>query len=245
MEADPPWVYRLEGVERRRDAGGRSFVLRVPGLEVRRGERVALTGPSGSGKSTLLDLMALALRPSAAAGFLVRADPSAPPMDVAARWDAGDEAALTRTRRRDLGYVLQTGGLLPFVSVRDNLALSRRLLGLPDDGAAEALAGRLGLTPHLAKKPGTLSVGERQRVAIARALAHRPGIVIADEPTASLDPVLAAEVMALLVSLTAELQATVILASHDVDRVGAGGFRHLTPAISAAGDGSTISVFGP
>lgn len=238
---DRPWVYRLRDVERRRESGGRSFLLRVPALEIGRGERIALTGPSGSGKSTLLDLMALALQPSAAADFRVQPDADGMPLDVAAHWADGDEAALTRVRRRDLGYVLQTGGLLPFVTVRDNLALSRRLLGLPEDGVAEAIADRLGLTPHLAKKPGALSVGERQRVAIARALAHRPAIVIADEPTASLDPVLAAEVMRLLVSLVGELEATVIVASHDVDRVG--GFRRLTPAIAVGDDGATVSVF--
>ena len=79
-----------------------------------------------------------------------------------------------------MGYVLQTGGLVPFLSVRESIGLSRRGLGLPVQDAVEVLAKRLGVGQHLEKLPGQLSVGERQRMAIARAMAHEPWVIIAD-----------------------------------------------------------------
>jgi hypothetical protein len=103
-----------------------------------------------------------------------------------------------------MGYVLQTGGLFPFLSVRDNIGLTRQGLGLPVKDAVEMVAKRLDIGRHLEKLPGQLSVGERQRVAIARAMAHEPSVVIADEPTASLDPINAEEIMGMFTSLVDE-----------------------------------------
>lgn len=219
MSATP--VYHLEDVRKDWSASGARFTLDVPRLTIARGEKIALVGESGSGKSTLLDLLALVLRPSAAARFdFAPVDGEAVP--AAATWSAGKADALVRLRARHIGYVLQTGGLLPYLSVRDNIALSRRVLGLGDDGTVTALAERLGLTRHLAKRPAALSVGERQRVAIARALAHRPTIAVADEPTASVDPMNAGRILDLFLETVEQFGATAILATHDasvVDRL--------------------------
>lgn len=233
-------LYRLRGVVKRR-ALGQGFVLYVPELTIRPGEMVALVGESGCGKSTLLDLLAMVLRPDQAESFTFQAAPR-PMVDVWRAWRGKDHDRLAAARGENLGYVLQTGGLLPFLSVRDNIALSRRLLGLPRRGWADALAQRLGIAKHLAKLPGQLSVGERQRVAIARAMAHQPAVVIADEPTASLDPIRARQIMDLFANLVAQVRTTLIVATHDRQAVERGGFRVVRFALSQSRrDGSVLA----
>ena len=206
-------VYRCRELIKRRDAEGAGFELRVPSLDIRPGEIVVLRGESGCGKSTLLDLLALALRPDAAERFAFRPDPHADG-DVRDLWRRGDLNALGALRGRHIGYVLQTGGLLSFLSARENIALSCRLLGQSTAGI-EPLAQRLGIAAQLDKRPGQLSVGERQRVAIARALAHRPRVLLADEPTASVDPLNAAVILDLLMDLVRRAGVTAIIATHD------------------------------
>jgi putative ABC transport system ATP-binding protein len=133
---------------------------------------------------------------------------------------------------------MQTGGLLPYLTVRENINLSRRLLDMHDDGLVEELTKDLGIKQHLDKLPHKLSVGERQRVAIGRALAHRPSIVIADEPTASLDPIAAERIMSLFIELVDELHITVILASHAWRHINRLGLRHLEHHTERKEDGS-------
>jgi putative ABC transport system ATP-binding protein len=213
-----------------RRGGADGFTLAVDSLSLARGEAVGVTGPSGCGKSTLLDVVGLVLRPAQAAEFRMIGG-----VDVAALWAQGRQDGLARLRAKGIGYVLQTGGLLPFLSVRDNIRLSRSLLGLPEDAAGERrLVDALGLGPLLDKKPAALSIGERQRVAIARALAHRPPRVLADEPTASLDPAHSGRVMELLLALAAELGLGVVVVSHDWDLLARFGLRRVE-AQSAAG----------
>jgi len=214
--------------------GDGGFRLEIPDLTIAAGERIGVLGVSGSGKSTLLDLLGLVLSPTAAARFRFSV-PGGEPLDVAAAWAARAQDRLGAARARHIGYVLQTGALLPFLSVAENILLSPRLLGqeVPAWGKwrAEALAERLGIARHLAKRPDQLSVGERQRVAIARALAHRPSVVIADEPTAALDPETAARIMDLLLAIAAEDGTTMIVASHDWAGMRALGLRVLTPRV--------------
>jgi putative ABC transport system ATP-binding protein len=138
--------------------------------------------------------------------------------------------------------VPQTGGLFAFLRVRDNIALPRRLLGMKDDGTVEHLAERLGVADQLLKKPSALSVGQRQRVAIARALAHGPALVLADEPTASVDPATADTVMALLLEQAAQNGAAVIVASHDWVRIKQLGLPRLHPRIERHVKGDTTLV---
>jgi putative ABC transport system ATP-binding protein len=207
-------------------SGEHGFELTVPELTIRQGEKVALVGFSGCGKSTLLDLLAMILRPdqSTEFSFFTAGDEC---LDVAGTWKRKNLDCLARARMRYIGYVLQTGGLLPFLSVHDNIALSRNGLGLPEEDAVRTVAERLGIERHLEKFPSQLSVGERQRVSIARAMAHEPSVVIADEPTASLDPINAEEIMGLFTRLAEEKGVTLIVATHEWDRVQELGYRQV------------------
>ena len=234
-------VYALDDVLVSRSAAGTRFDLLVERLRVARGELLALIGPSGSGKSTLLDLLSLVSVPSNASCFLFApADGDA--IDVGDLLSRAQGNRLARLRRDGIGYVLQTGGLLPFVSVRRNIGLSRALRGEASDPMVQEAAQALGVAQHLDKLPAALSVGERQRVAIARALAHRPAVVLADEPTAALDPANAANVMSRFVAFAREAGATVIMASHDRERVAAFGFRCIVPMLTLQG-GSVTARF--
>ena len=221
--AEKTHIFRLKGVTKHW-AGENGFVLTIPTLTVHKGEKVALVGFSGCGKSTLLDLLAMVLRPDSAEEFAFFAMKDER-LDVNKAWRLKDLDSLASTRMLHMGYVLQTGGLFPFLSVRDNIGLTCHGLGLPVQDAVEKVAERLGIARHLKKLPGQLSVGERQRVAIARAMAHKPSVVIADEPTASLDPINAEEIMAVFTSLVDENHVTLIVATHDWQRVEEHGFR--------------------
>jgi len=218
-------VYQLKSVTKNW-SGDHGFELIVPELTIRQGEQVALVGFSGCGKSTLLDLLAMILRPDSAAefAFFTARDHR---LDVADTWKRKNIDGLAHARMRCIGYVLQTGGLLPFLSVYDNIALSRYGLGLAEQDAVKSVAAKLGIERHLAKFPAQLSVGERQRVSIARAMAHEPSVVIADEPTASLDPINAEEIMGLFTQLTDEKGVTLVVATHEWDRVQELGFRRV------------------
>jgi putative ABC transport system ATP-binding protein len=229
-------IYLLHDVVKNREAKGVAFRLRVPSLRIDRGEKIALIGESGSGKSTLLDMLAFVLQPSTAGSFLFRPDEQGEPLDIGACWRNEKLNILGDMRKRHVGYVMQTGGLLPYLSVRDNINLSRSVLGLRHDGTVEHLAEALGIASQLGKLPDSLSTGERQRVAIGRALAHRPTIVIADEPTASLDPYAAENVMTLFLGLAEEFQSTVIMASHAWRHVKELGMRRLAHRTTHSAD---------
>lgn len=189
------------------------YRLLVPRLDLRPGQRLALVGPSGSGKSTLLDLLALVLSPDPGGTLELTRDGRI--SDIAGLWRHGRQDLLAELRSRAMGYVLQTGGLLGFLDVRRNIGLSRALLGMAEDATVQRLAERLEIADQLHKLPAALSVGQRQRVSIARALAHAPAIVLADEPTASLDPLNAERVMQLLVAQAEEQGACIVVATHD------------------------------
>lgn len=210
-----------------REAQGVAFRLVVPSLQIALGEKIALIGQSGSGKSTLLDILTMVLQPTKVGAFRFRPEPGTQPLDIAKYWDKGKYNRMGDLRSQRMGYVMQTGGLLPYLSVRQNINLSRRILGMADDGTVNTLAKALHIQNHMDKKPALLSVGERQRVAIARALAHRPSIVIADEPTAPLDPIAAKHIMSLFIELVEAFNITVIVASHDWNRVENLGLRRL------------------
>jgi len=213
----------------------------VPQLDVTRGTKLALIGESGSGKSTLLELLAMILMPTEAGAFSFAPEDGGPASDLDAIWRARGSDALSELRSRYIGYVLQHGGLLPYLSVRRNIELPRQLLGLEVDGVAENLADKLGIAQQLDKLPSALSVGQRQRAAIGRALAHEPPIVIADEPTAAIDPLNAQRIMALLVDLVEALGVTLILATHAHELVRQRGFT-LLPLEVQASDGQSMTV---
>ena len=193
-----------------------------------------MIGESGSGKSTLLELLAMISMPTRSAAFSFTPLPGGPASDVAEIWNARGSDELSELRSRHIGYVLQHGGLLPYLSVRKNIELPLELLELPVDGVAFDLAARLGIEQQLEKRPSELSVGQRQRAAIARALSHEPPIVIADEPTAAIDPVNATRIIELLVDLVEAFDVTLILATHAHELVRSGGFTLITHEITAS-----------
>jgi len=189
------------------------FGLHLDELTVMPGEHRALVGPSGCGKSTLLDLLALALEPGTVGRF--RLSVGAEDHDIGAIWRQRP-ASLADLRGNHMGYVLQQGGLLPFLTVRDNIMLPARLQNREDPDFCAFLAGHLGIDVLLDKRPSALSVGERQRVGIARALIHRPALLFADEPTASVDAANAEGIARLLVDMAAVVGAAMIVATHDM-----------------------------
>ena len=175
-------------------------------LTVRAGEMVALYGPSGSGKTTLLLMIATLLAPTSGAVLIGGRDTS-----------ALSEREASRFRLTELGFIRQNFDLLPGVSAIDNTVL--KLLGAMRWRQAqreiEPLLIRLGLGERLHHRSETLSMGERQRVMIARALSTNPRLLLADEPTGSLDTQRGREVLELLRELCRERGVAVVLVSHD------------------------------
>ncbi|MEO7159728.1 MAG: ABC transporter ATP-binding protein [Polaromonas sp.] len=172
-------------------------------LDVAPGEFIAIVGESGVGKSTLLNCMAGL--DSWDEGTLMLNG-----VDLGAMSD--DQRALLR--RRHVGFVFQAFHVLPHLDVAQNVALPLLLLREPDDARVQAMLDAVGLGGLGARLPQQLSGGQLQRVAIARALVHRPGLLLADEPTGNLDPTTAARVMDALVAQTREHRASMVLVTH-------------------------------
>ena len=207
-------VYSLKNVVKQRVIENTGFRLCVSNVEIQAGENIALVGHSGCGKSTLMDLFALILHPDESDQFEIN------PVDgksdsVDKLWQRNKRNRLAQIRKQHIGYVLQSGGLLPYLTVRENIELPRKLLNLPDDDSINSISRVLGIHRQLDKLPGLLSAGERQRSAFARALSHRPSILLADEPTSALDPITARKIMAVVMELITGLKITLITASHD------------------------------
>jgi len=199
--------------------GGSSVIRAVEqvSIEAKAGEFVALVGPSGSGKTTLLAMLAGLLTPTTGEVMI----------------DGNNlgkmrEAERTAFRRQKIGFTFQANNLVPFLTARENVELMLRLNGKLDRaGQARAadLLDRLGLGDRMNNLPRQLSGGQQQRVAIARALIHDPSVVLADEPTASLDTQRAFQVVATFADMIHEQNRAGIMVTHDlrlcryVDRV--------------------------
>jgi len=206
------WVYQLKNVTIERSKGGASFRLSIPDFQIPRGSFTAIVGQSGCGKSTLLDILGLVLPPTSADTF-----------NLISRHGESFEISgkgakeLAQIRRQHLGYILQSGGLMPFLSVARNILLARMLTPATamNADATEELVFRLGIEDQLDKKPSQLSGGQRQRAAIARAVAQNPEIILADEPTGSVDKYTAAKIRDLLLGCTRQQDIAVLIVTHD------------------------------
>jgi putative ABC transport system ATP-binding protein len=186
-------------------------------LQVSPGEFVALVGPSGSGKTTMLSILAALLKPTSGSILLDGQDIS-----------AMSETERVALRREKIGFTFQANNLLPYLTAVENVELMLRLNNKLDKAGslrAQELLARLGLGQRLNNLTGQLSGGQQQRVAIARALIHNPSLVLADEPTRSLDTERAYQVVETFAGLIHEQNRAGIMVTHDlrmcefVDRV--------------------------
>lgn len=191
------------------EGGQPLHILRGGGFDLHRGEIVAMVGPSGSGKSTLLQCVGLLDRPSAGSILI-----------CGAAVQKMDEDARTAVRRDKIGFVYQRHNLLSDFTALENVMLPMMAAGVDTDAAA-ARAMKLLKSANVAHRashmPGEMSGGEQQRTAVARALANMPDILLADEPTGSLDPVHAVAVFDLLLDLVRRNKMAMLFVTHDMN----------------------------
>lgn len=189
------------------EGGAEIHVLRGLNLDLAEGERLAIVGESGVGKSTLLHVLGTLDRPNSGKIFYAGKEL---PLD--------DEAALCSFRNRELGFVFQFHYLLPDFSALENVMFPALIQGMDSARAkieAEKLLELVGLRDRKSHRPGKLSGGEQQRVAVARAVILKPRLVLADEPTGSLDMRIGEEVQELLFRLNEEHNIALIIATHN------------------------------
>ncbi|USD64165.1 ABC transporter ATP-binding protein [Vibrio sp. SCSIO 43136] len=186
------------------DGGEFHPVLQGAELELQQGQQLALMGESGSGKSTLLNLIAGI--DSVDTGEIIY-----PQFNM----HLATESARTAYRRNNIGHIFQQFNLLPTLNIADNIRFCRQLKGMAEDrGLWRQILSALDLMPLLGRYPEEVSGGQQQRAAIARALYMEPKLLLADEPTGSLDERNAEAVMRLLTTLTKQLDCTLLLVTH-------------------------------
>jgi len=209
---DGQLLLELEGVSRSYDStggGAAREVLRDVSLRLRQGESLAVIGPSGSGKSTLLNIIGALDRPSGGTVLLEGQD-----------LFRLDDKGLARIRSRSVGFVFQLHHLLPQCTVLENVLVPTLAVEGGEEGAespeqrARRLLERVGLSGHLGNRPAALSGGERQRVAVVRALINNPRLLLADEPTGSLDRANGEQLMDLLAELNRDEGVALIVVTH-------------------------------
>ncbi|KPG73044.1 ABC transporter ATP-binding protein [Enterococcus sp. RIT-PI-f] len=178
--------------------------LKETNFSVEKGEFIAIIGPSGSGKSTFLTIAGGLQAPSK--GQVLINNES---------FSDQKEKQRAQTRFKEIGFILQASNLVPFLTVKKQLQLVNKVSKNTQTQSSDALFAQLGIADLVNKYPEELSGGERQRVAIARALYHDPTIILADEPTASLDSKKAIEVVEILAKETKEKEKATIMVTHD------------------------------
>ena len=189
------------------EGGEEIHVLRGVDLELQEGERLAVVGESGVGKSTLLHILGTLDRPTQ--GEILYRGQEIP---------LGDETALSHFRNQVIGFVFQFHYLLPDFSALENVMLPALIQGMEGERAkteAQRLLEMVGLKDRMSHRPGKLSGGEQQRVAVARSVVLQPKLILADEPTGSLDFRIGQEVQELLFHLNAENGAALVVATHN------------------------------
>lgn len=202
------FALQLKNVSKIYEEGpGQVVALNNVSLSVKSGEFTAIIGPSGSGKSTFLSI----------AGALLQATKGEVMID-GKNIDKLSEKQLSKVRLQEIGFILQTSNLIPYLHVLDQLLIVKKMAGSvteSDKQYAKQLLNELGLGDKLYKLPNELSGGERQRTAIARAFINNPNIILADEPTASLDSHRAHEVVRLISQEAKSRNKAAIMVTHD------------------------------
>jgi len=198
----------MRSVSKFYDAGSeRITALDRGSIRVEPGEFVAVVGPSGSGKTTFLSIAGALLKPSEGEVLLNGKNIAELP-----------DKQLADIRLREVGFIMQASNLVPYLNVLDQLLVVKRMAGkvTPADKAfAAELLAELGLAERMKRCPEELSGGEKQRVAIARALMNDPGVILADEPTASLDTKRAHEVVSLIAKAVKTRRKAAVMVTHD------------------------------
>lgn len=204
-------VLELHGVKKSFGSGHMKVeALKETDFLADRGELIAIIGPSGSGKSTFLTIVGGLLSPTSGAVII-----------NGQNLTSLNEKARSKIRLKEIGFVLQASNLVPFLSVSNQMKLLDKVKkGNMSKTEQNQLYEDLGISDLLMKYPSDLSGGQRQRVAIAKALYSNPSIILADEPTASLDSERAYEVMELLKNVTKQKKTTTIIVTHDIRLIG-------------------------
>ena len=190
------------------EGGQPLHILRGGGFDLHRGEIIALVGQSGSGKSTLLQCVGLLDRPTSGS-ILISGQPA----------QKMDDEMRTQTRKSKIGFVYQRHNLLSDFTALENVVLPMLAAGVPEseaNGRAMRLLRAVGASHRASHLPGEMSGGEQQRTAVARALANNPEILLADEPTGSLDPAHAVVVFELLLDLVRRNKMAMLFVTHDM-----------------------------
>jgi len=233
-------VFELKNISISREKGGVTFRLEIPELTIYSGEFIGVIGSSGCGKSTFLDILGLILSVDRAERFRL----SVKQKNTIFRQEISSlsDKKLADIRREHIGYILQSGGLLPFLSVQENILLSEKL---NDQNITHSsfykLVSLLGIQGQINKKPQYLSGGQRQRVAIARALIHNPEIILADEPTASVDKPTAIEIRDQFKKIAKAYGSSVLMVTHDIDMVENHSDRLFTFEVTKVSDSLVVS----
>lgn len=198
----------VSGVERVFDVGSQKLhVLKGINMELREKQLVMLRGRSGSGKTTLLNLIGGLDIPSKGEIYF-RGQP----------FHQWNDDRRTKARRKDIGFIFQAYALIPLLSAYENVELALRMAGTPRSEWKERVTHCLdlvGLSKRMSHRPYEMSGGEQQRVAIAKAIAHRPALLLADEPTAELDSQMGAQVMAVFQDIIEAENVTICMTTHD------------------------------
>lgn len=190
------------------------FLIKLPSFSLNKNEIVALSGASGCGKSSILEVIGLVLKPNNLDKFNIFYQGENLELS---KFIFEDNKILSKFRAEFFGFMMQTGGLLSFLSILQNIQLSSKILNQKiNQQWLEYLIDSLNISNSLLNKyPHQLSIGERQRISFIRALAHKPKILLADEPTAALDPNNANALLNIVQKVVKENDISTIIISHD------------------------------
>lgn len=203
-------MLEINKLEVTRGEGSQSFLIELPYFSVNNGDVVTLCGQSGCGKSTILEVIGLILKPNSLQSYKLN------DVDIATPINKADHSKLAKLRSKNFGFILQTGGLLPFLSSIENIKLSCKIIGVEfDESWISPIIDRLEVRSLLNKYPSQLSIGERQRISFLRSIAHKPHVLLADEPTAALDPHKADELFNIILESVNALNMCAIIVTHD------------------------------